>query len=460
MTYRPFAALSFWEFPERPAVWNDFETIFDNARDDASDSATTRALTFALRSAALETGAIEGLYATTRGITRTIALQGALWEAALDEIGEDVRGHFDAQLEALEYVLDVATTSKPITQAWIRDLHSITCRQQKTYTVHTEAGVQEHQLRLGEYKTDPNHVTKFDGTQHFYCPPGDVQAEMARLVDELSSKSFEALHGVDQAAYAHHSFVSIHPFADGNGRVARALASTYLYRSATVPLVIFSDQQEPYWDALAAADEGETTTFVQFIEDRAMDTMAMVSDRLHEAARSVTAPTAAIESMATAHGGLTYDEVEALGQRLTDQVQQAIERSAEELLPASPIISTTVFPKTGKFSASFGREFHTLQTGGGFTFRLAGADPVPSGADVTPIVGVADNKDERFAFIVLDANRPDAAPLFLRISDLHPALTAAAEQRLRSWAERAFERALADVQRGIEQGLRQKGFEP
>ncbi len=460
MTYRPFAALSSWVFPERPAVWNDFATIFEKARADASDSDTTSALTFALRSAALETGAIEGLYATTRGITRTIALQGALWEAALDEIGTDVRGHFDAQLEALEYVLDVATNAKPITQAWIRDLHAITCRQQKTYTVHTEAGVQSHRLLLGEYKTDPNHVTKLDNSQHFYCPPGDVQAEMARLVDELSSKSFEDLHGVDQAAYAHHSFVLIHPFADGNGRVARALASTYLYRSATVPLVIFSDQQEPYWDALAKADEGETTTFVEFVEDRAMDTMAMVSDRLHEATRSHANPTAAIESMVAAHGGLTYEEVEALGQRLTGQVQQAIERSASDQLPASPTIATTVIPKTGKFATNFGREFHTLETGGGFVLRLAGTDPVASGADVTPIVGVADSKGERFAFIVIDANRPQSDPLLLRVSDLHPSLTAAAEQRLQSWAEQAFERALTDVQRTIEQTLRKKGFEP
>ncbi|HVC76029.1 MAG TPA: hypothetical protein VND96_05870, partial [Candidatus Micrarchaeaceae archaeon] len=41
------------------------------------------------RAAAFETGAIEGLYPTTRGITRMVALQGAMWEAELEKLGPD-----------------------------------------------------------------------------------------------------------------------------------------------------------------------------------------------------------------------------------------------------------------------------------------------------------------------------------------------------------------------------------
>ncbi len=87
----------------------------------------------ALRSAALETGAIEGLYSTNRGITRTVALQGAMWEAELDKLGPDVRGHFEAQLAALDLVLDVATKRLDISEAWIRSLHAQACARQATY---------------------------------------------------------------------------------------------------------------------------------------------------------------------------------------------------------------------------------------------------------------------------------------------------------------------------------------
>lgn len=106
---------------------------------------------------------------------------------------------------------------------------------------------------------------------------------MGRLVEQFTSEAFNKRTPVVQAAYAHHAFTAIHPFSDGNGRVARALASAFLYRAVGVPLVIFSDQQERYWDALRAADAEDRKPIIRFIEDRALDTMGLVAARLREA---------------------------------------------------------------------------------------------------------------------------------------------------------------------------------
>ena len=76
---------------------------------------------------------------------------------------------------------------------------------------------------------------------------------------------------------AHYAFVCIHPFADGNGRVSRALASVFLYRSPGIPLVIFADQKNTYIDALEAADKGKYNLFVQFIADVCTDTVGLFS---------------------------------------------------------------------------------------------------------------------------------------------------------------------------------------
>ncbi|MDR1394463.1 MAG: hypothetical protein LBJ62_11000 [Bifidobacteriaceae bacterium] len=81
-------------------------------------------------------------------------------------------------------------------------------------------------------------------------------ADLARLVDELNSAEF----------------------ADGNGRVARALASVYLYRDPGVPLVIFADQRDLYIDALEAAGQRWPGAFAQFIADRVVDTIGLVID--------------------------------------------------------------------------------------------------------------------------------------------------------------------------------------
>jgi Fic family protein len=455
--YQPIQPVTEWPLLEVSPVWQEFQALFAVARSEASEETLGRAIDFALRSAALETGAIEGLYQTSRGVTRTVAVQAAMWEVALEEIGPEVRGHFEAQLEALELVLDVATRARPVTEVWIRELHALTCRQQKTYVVMTDLGRQEHALKHGEYKSQPNHVTTAAGRPHFYCPPAEVPGEMANLVEQARSSAFASRHPVVQAAYVHHALAAVHPFADGNGRVARALASVFLYRGVDVPLVVFSDQQERYWDTLLAADSGNPEAFVQFIEDRAMDTMAMITSRLHEASRPSGGTASAIRSLLLAHGGLTHAEVEACGQRLTDQLQTAMSEVAATNAPFEDV-RRSIEPRTDKIQCDFGRPYHTLTRGGGFRFATACHEPVAAAAETTSIVGVSDSKDERYAFMVIDANRPQSPPLLLRVDDLHPTITTAAEVRLRAWVGETHDRALADLQRGIEGALRQQGF--
>jgi len=206
-----------------------------------------------------------------------------MWEAELEKLGPDVRGHFEAQRRALDLVLDIATRQTPIGEAYIRELHAEVCAHQQTYRAKTQLGWQDIALPKGEYKSEPNHVVLSDGSMHWYAAPDDVGAEMHRLVEQFHSEEFLAAPSLLQSAYAHHALVTVHPFADGNGRTARALASVFLYREAGIPLVIFKDQQIKYWDALAAADDGELQPFIIFVEDRALDTLAMLTDRLQQA---------------------------------------------------------------------------------------------------------------------------------------------------------------------------------
>jgi Fic family protein len=142
----------------------------------------------------------------------------------------------------------------------------------------TAIGPQEQRLTKGRYKVLPNHVRTRDGTDHSYAPVDVTPAEMARLVGELRTKAFVAAHPVVQAAYAHYGLVVIHPFADGNGRVARALASVFTYRAISMPIVILSEQKETYLDALEGADGGNYQMFVDFMLERTVGTILFVRE--------------------------------------------------------------------------------------------------------------------------------------------------------------------------------------
>jgi hypothetical protein len=65
-----------------------------------------------------------------------------------------------------------------------------------------------------------------------------------------------------EAAWLHHVFTQIHPFEDGNGRVARAIASLVFIKAGWFPLLITRDTREKYLDALEVADGGDLRPLV------------------------------------------------------------------------------------------------------------------------------------------------------------------------------------------------------
>lgn len=313
--YKPFPPFAEWAAKTSVDTvrWDRYKAAIEN-RPDRSDAALKRAYEVVKRAAAIDTGAIEGLYEVDRGFTFTVAFETAAWELELAKKGENVRSLFEAQLHAYDYVLDLATQSVPVTEAAIRKLHEVVCEAQATYRVMTAVGPQEQELTKGRYKVLPNHVLIRDSVTHSYAPVDVTPAEMARLVNEMRNDAFLAAHPVVQAAYAHYGLVVIHPFADGNGRVARALASVFTYRAISMPIMILSEQKEAYLDALEAADAGKYQEFVDFMLARSLDTMKVVNESFRGAAAPDRAESlAAIDDLYLTKGGFTETQVDDAG---------------------------------------------------------------------------------------------------------------------------------------------------
>ena len=119
----------------------------------------------------------------------------------------------------------------------------------------------------GKWKTWPNNPTRPDGCIHEYCPPLQVASEMDRLVTMYNSH--QSVPPEINAAWLHHRFTQIHPFQDGNGRVARALATIVFLQAGWFPLVINRDQRSDYITALEAADCGDLAPLVRLFGQNA-----------------------------------------------------------------------------------------------------------------------------------------------------------------------------------------------
>lgn len=229
------------------------------------------------REAAVDTNAIEGVYQTDRGFTRTVASKAGDWQHQIEERWGKARSAFDDAVNGLKYVETSSKSGTAVTQVWIRQLHQILLASQESHRVYVpilgDLRVENRELSKGVYKTDSNRPTRSDGSVHAYAPPEETGPEMARLIQELESQEFVDAHPVVQAAYAHYCLVCVHPFADGNGRVSRALTSFYLYRGLGIPLVVYQDQRREYIRSLEIADSGDPRLFIRFIAERATDTV-------------------------------------------------------------------------------------------------------------------------------------------------------------------------------------------
>jgi hypothetical protein len=325
--YEPFVPFSDWAgVTVDAAPWDALHTSLKQRVGD-DETLWARARAAAKRAAAIDTGAIEGLYQTDEGFTISVALQTGYWQAAYEKREERVRELIEAQLTAYDEVLDLATGSAPFAETWIRGLHATLCRSQRVYWVQTEVGPQEQDLPLGMYKTNPNHVVQPNGTIHAYAPVLQTSPEMERLVVELRSGSFVSAHPILQAAYAHYALTAVHPFADGNGRVARALASVYLYRAASIPLLILMEHRSEYFGVLRRADVHDYVPLVTFVGARTVDAFQLTLQSLRNAERpQPVAEAQALEALYRTRGGYAHADVDAAGHRLLLAIQ---ERAAE-----------------------------------------------------------------------------------------------------------------------------------
>lgn len=266
--YQPIAAFADWLPPHLSHTgWDDARREVQHLRANVSDSVVSDLLKRHLRGAAVDTGAIEGLYRADAGFTWSVATEAISMTEAERDGGEAFARNFAAQLEAFEYVVDVAVRQDPVTESLLRQMHEITCRGQATYEVMTAVGWQAQPLPLGSYKVHPNSPHLPSGEFRPFAPVAEVAAEMARLVAELRSDQFLGAHPTEQAAYAHHALTHIHPFADGNGRVARLLASVWLVRGASIPLWIRTDDRADYIEGLVGADAGRIEPWISLISD-------------------------------------------------------------------------------------------------------------------------------------------------------------------------------------------------
>ena len=224
------------------------------------------------RSWAIETGIIEGLYELDRGVTQTLVEHGILANlierSSTDKDPQQLVRILRDHQQTAEFVYESIRRSATFSRQFVRELHLILTQNQPNFKAVDQFGtVFETLLDRGNFKKLPNNPTTSQGSIHEYCPPIFVDDEIENLVywyREYEQPTNE-YHPFLVGAWLHHRFAQIHPFQDGNGRVARAMLIWHLVKCEYLPVVISRDDRTRYLDALEAADAGDISLFVDLL---------------------------------------------------------------------------------------------------------------------------------------------------------------------------------------------------
>lgn len=151
-------------------------------------------------------------------------------------------------------------------------------------------------IEVGKYRTNEEHIVSgMFGREkiHYIAPsPERVEEEMRQFLDWFNSNESESY--VIRSAVAHFRFVSIHPFEDGNGRLARILSEMLLargdkdgFRFYNISSQINKDKNH-YYDILERMQRGDgditewLVWYLQKLVDAFDDAEALVSTILNK----------------------------------------------------------------------------------------------------------------------------------------------------------------------------------
>ena len=188
----------------------------------------------------------------TYGQTELLLLFGKVTEAANMKDLEDMK----ASNVGLNMMKEQALSEYPLTETFIRQLHKTLLREDYSVYRQLPGGQQtSYVVHAGVYKTRPNSVRTITGELFEYASPEETPALMTDLISWYHEAEESGQYSLAElCALFHYRYIRIHPFEDGNGRIARLMMNFILLRHNYPMIVVKSADKENYLRALSQCD--------------------------------------------------------------------------------------------------------------------------------------------------------------------------------------------------------------
>ncbi|TGL32358.1 Fic family protein [Leptospira koniambonensis] len=199
----------------------------------------------------------------TFGETKAFLLHG------LTAAGKPLKDHLDIKghKKAIDELEDFIRSNSQLTEFTLKAWNKLLLVEPFEQRIEDANGnVTVRRINPGVYKSLPNYVVTATGETHYFTDPIKVRDEIeALLVRYEKDSKDDLLHSLIIASRIHYEFINIHPFDDGNGRLARILMNLVLMKNGFPPVVVRVEDKPNYLRALQQADSGDFEPFIDYI---------------------------------------------------------------------------------------------------------------------------------------------------------------------------------------------------
>jgi len=187
----------------------------------------------------------------TYGQTKLLLLFGRTEGDGLMRDYEEMKAH-NVGLELMKR--EAKDKQRPLTENFIRNLNRTILVED--YYKPSQDGEHRYKIHTGIYKTRPNSVITLSGEMFDYASPEETPALMSDLVAWYFKEEQDGkLTIAELVALFHYRYIRIHPFEDGNGRIARLLVNYFLHRNGYPMIVVPTTDRNNYLETLNKCDK-------------------------------------------------------------------------------------------------------------------------------------------------------------------------------------------------------------
>lgn len=172
------------------------------------------------------------------------------------------------------------------------------------------------------------------GAKHQPPDESRVADLMTQFFLRLQNTPISADDAIPVATWAHWCIARIHPFFDGNGRMARLWQDLLLFRGGLTAAVIRQLERSRYYDCLSTADEGDFNPLVQLIAQSVNSTLQLYINAFNEADSIRGWATSLVDESDTRRDEQRKIEYVRWKRRM-EELRDAFERCASQLTNAS-----------------------------------------------------------------------------------------------------------------------------